>query len=262
MKLEDFLVSLAAMAKRKGISEPFVVGGYPRNCALGLAPKDHAGDIDMTTGDAGSTALAMEASRAWPSAHFRSYDDGHTSLQFQNLRVDFSNNFKLPGIDGMLAEKGITTASDLQREMFSRDFTVNCLLQSADLSKEPEDPTGMAREDLDARILRTPVDPDATIGHDPRRILRALKFSIRFGMKMDDELEKSIVRYRGAMTDLPFSHVKKQVNQMLKMDPKKAIETLSKYRLLPILPLSKLMAMEMAKHRMIQHLLDGAEEMR
>lgn len=257
MRFEEFLAALARLAKEKGLSEPFLVGGYPRDRMLGLLPSQ-VKDIDVTTGDNSITALAMVASHEWPTAHFQSFEDGHSALAFKNIKVDFSNNFNLPGIEDELRKRGMDDPSSMQRELFSRDFTVNCLLQPLDLSKDVLDLTGKAKDDLRNRILRTPVDAEMTIGHDPRRILRAAKMSLKFGFEIDDDLAKAMVKYRGAVSDLPFSHVKKQVNQMLRLDPRKAIETLSEYKLLPMLPISRLMAMELAKHRMVQHLLDGS----
>ena len=43
---------------------------------------------------------------------------------------------------------------------------------------------------------------------------------------------------------------------MLKMDSKKAIGLLKKYKLLPMIPLSKMMNEELAKNRMVQFLWD------
>jgi len=256
VRLDELLSSLDRLARANGISRPYVVGGFPRDRMLGLAA-DQVKDIDITTGSRDVVGLAMAASREWPTARFRSYDDGHTSLEFRNIKVDFSNNFVLPGIEEELAKQGIEDPSPLQKEVFSRDFTVNCLLQPMDLEKELLDPTGKGEEDLKARLLRTPVDADLTIGHDPRRILRAAKLSLKHGMKIDEDLGKAMLKYRGAVADLPFAAVKKQVNEMLKADPKTALEMLAKYKLLPMLPISKLMAMEIARHRMVQHLFDG-----
>lgn len=256
MRLEELLGTFGSLAEAADLSEPFLVGGFPRDRRLGLQAIQ-VEDIDVTTGDKDCLALSMLASREWPDAAFRSYDDGHVSLSFKNIRVDFSNNFVLPGIDVELAKKGITEPTSLQREMFSRDFTANTLLQPMDLSREPHDPTGMALADLEAKLLRTPVDPNLTIGYDARRILRALKLSLRLGFKIDEDLGRAMLKYRGAVGQLPTGHVRKQVHQMFRMDSRKAIELLSEYKLLPIIPLSRLMAMEMAKHRMIQHLLDS-----
>ncbi len=255
MRLEELLGTLGNLADSSGLSKPFVVGGFPRDRALGFVSAQ-VEDIDITTGDRDCFALALLASKQWPDAPFRSYDDGHSSLAFQNIRVDFSNNFMLPGIDVELGKRNIEKPSDLQKEMFSRDFTVNTFLQPMDLGKKPDDPTGMAAIDIEARRLRTPVDPDLTIGYDARRILRALKLSLRFGFEIDDDLGQAMLKYRGAVGQLPSGHVRRQVHQMFRIDAKKAISLLSEYKLLPIIPLSRLMSMEMAKHRMVQHLLD------
>ena len=258
MRLEELLGTIGGLAEAARLSEPFVVGGFPRDKALGLAPTQ-VKDIDVTTGDRDCFALALLASRKWPNAPFRSYDDGHSSLDFKNIRLDFSNNFVLPGIDEELGKHGVKEPTDLQREVFSRDFTVNTLLQPMDLSRDPRDSTGLALADLGARRLRTPVDPELTIGHDARRILRAIKLSLQFGFTIDEALGKAMLKYRGAVGKLPAGLVRRQVHQMFRMDARRAIELLSEYKLLPIIPLSRLMSMEMAKHRMVQHLLDSQD---
>jgi len=256
MRLEELLGEIGRLAETAGLSTPYVVGGFARDRMLGLAPVQ-AEDIDLTTGDKDCFALAMLASRKWPEAPFRPYDDGHSSLGFKNIRLDFSNNFVLPGIDGELAKREVAKPTDLQREMFSRDFSVNTFLQPMDLSQRPLDPTGLATVDLGAKRLRTPVDAELTIGHDAKRILRAIKLSLRFDFEIDSELGEAMLKYRGAVGQLSEGFVRRQVHQMFRIDPKRAIEMLSKYKLLPIIPMSKLMAMEMAKHRMVQHLLDS-----
>lgn len=256
MRLEELLSDITRLAREVGVSAPYIVGGFPRDRMLGLS-LDKITDIDLTTGDEGSFALAIAASRKWPAARFRSYDDGHSSLGFKNIRIDFSNNFVLPGIEKELAAKGIENPTPLQKEVFSRDFTVNTLLQPLDLSESPLDVTGRAVPDAKARHLATPVRADMTIGHDPRRILRALKLSMKFGLSIDDDLEKAMLKYRGALRNMSLARIRRQVNQLLKMDARKAIEMLSEYKLLPIIPLSRLMSMELAQHRMVQHLLDN-----
>ena len=255
MHLEELLNSLSRLAKENNISEPYIVGGLPRDKAFGTPTE--VKDVDITTGDAGSFALAMLSSKEWPDAHFRSYDDGHSSLDFKNIRLDFSNNFKLPNIKKELDEKqGIT---NLKEELYSRDFTINTLLQPMDLKKAPLDLTAMGLSDIKNKILRTPVNPELTIGYDPRRILRAIKLAIKFDLHIQPDLAEALVKYRGGIRDVSLNHIKKQVNQMLKMDSKKTIQMLSEYKLLPIIPLSKLMTLEMTKNRMIQHLLEGSE---
>lgn len=255
MKLSELLQAIDRIAKESEISEPYIVGGLPRDKAFGV-PRN-VKDVDITTGDNGSFALAMAASREWPEAHFRAYDDGHSSIDFKNIRLDFSNNFQLPDIEGVLKKKGIKDPTNIQKELFSRDFTINTLLQPMDMSKPPVDLTGLALKDIEDKVLRTPVDPELTIGHDARRILRAIKLSLQFDLEIDPKLEDAMIKYRGGIKELPMAHVKKQVNQMLELGTKKALDMLAKYKLLPIIPLSRLMTLELAKNRMVQHLLEN-----
>lgn len=258
MRLSELLSSLEILAKENRINTPFIVGGFPRDRVLGLS-SDVVKDIDITTGDAGSSTLAVLISSKWPEATFRMYDDNHSSVDFKNIRLDFSNNFKIPGIGSELKNKKIIDPNDLQKELFSRDFTINTLLQPMDLNKEPLDLTGRALEDLKNMVIRTPINPELTIGYDPRRILRALKLAIKFKFTIDKELETAIVKYRGSLQTLSLNHIKKQVNEMLRINSDKTVELLSKYKLLPIIPLSKMMQLEAIKRNLIQEILDGQE---
>jgi tRNA nucleotidyltransferase (CCA-adding enzyme) len=255
MRISELLATLAQIARDNKISEPYIVGGLPRDKAFGLTHEIK--DIDITTGDKDSFALAMSAAKTWPEAHFNTYDDGHSSLRFKNINVDFSNNFKLPGITKYLKDAGLDNPNDLQEEIYSRDFTINTLLQPMDLTKDVLDTTGVGLKDIEKKVLRTPVNPELTIGFDPRRILRALKLALQFDLEIAIDLQKALVKYRGALVELPLNSVKKQVNKMLEMDSKKAIDMLSEYKLLPVLPLSRMMNLELAKNHMIQHLLEG-----
>lgn len=249
MKISELLQTLENIADENGISKPYIVGGLPRDKVFGII--ENVKDIDITTGDKGSFTLAMYASKMWPEVNFRSYDDGHSSLDFKNIRADFSNNFNLPNIEELLKNP-----SELEKEVFSRDFTINTLLQPMDLSKEVLDITKKGLDDIKNRILRTPVNPEYTIGYDARRILRAVKLMVKFDLTPEPELEKAILKFRGNISELPMNHVKKQINQMLDINSKKALDLLVKYKLLPIIPLSRMMTLELAKNRMVQNLLD------
>jgi tRNA nucleotidyltransferase/poly(A) polymerase len=254
VRVSELLSALQRIARENNMSEPYIVGGLPRDMVFGLA--QDVKDIDITTGDKDSFALAMSATKEWPESKFRAYRDGHSSIDFKNIRVDFSNNFQLPGVEEYLVENGVKSPTELQKEIYSRDFTINTLLQPMDLKKKPIDSTGHALDDIRKKILRTPVDPELTIGHDARRVLRALKLSLQFDLEIASDLKKALKKYRGGVSELPLNSIKKQINQMLKMDSKKTIEMLSEYELLPIIPLSKLMNKELVKNHMIQHLLN------
>lgn len=255
MLLSELLLSLENIAKENNIAIPYVVGGFVRDRVMGLS-SDKVKDIDITTGNSQSSTLATLASAKWVETNFRMYDDGHTSLSFGNMRLDFSNNFKIPGIIIELNKIKIEEPTDLQKELFSRDFTINTLLQPMDLNKEPLDLTGRGIDDIKNKIIRTPINPELTIGYDPRRILRAIKLAVKFNFTIEKELKDTIIKYRGGLQNLSLEHIKKQINEMLTINADKTIELLTEYKLLPIIPLSKMMQLEVIKRKKVQDILD------
>lgn len=75
------------------------------------------------------------------------------------------------------------TPGTLKDDVDRRDFTVNSLLQ--DLSTgEILDLTGMGRQDIKDGIIRTPLDPDIIFSEDPLRILRAIRFAVKYNWKL------------------------------------------------------------------------------
>jgi poly(A) polymerase len=70
------------------------------------------------------------------------------------------------------------TAGTLDDDLLRRDFTINAmaLVLNAEHRGELLDPLG-GRRDLEARILRTPLDPERTFEDDPLRIMRAIRFA-------------------------------------------------------------------------------------
>ncbi|KAG5979512.1 hypothetical protein E4U55_005088 [Claviceps digitariae] len=73
-----------------------------------------------------------------------------------------------------------------EEDTFRRDATVNALL--FDLEKqEVVDLTGKGLEDLDKKIMRTPLDPRQTFMDDPLRVLRLIRIGSKLGFALDPE---------------------------------------------------------------------------
>ena len=189
------------LAKDNNLATPYIVGGLPRDKAFGIPSKVQ--DIDITTGNKDSLALSLLANEKWSGAPFKTYDDGHGTLFFDNVKVDFSNNYNFPKVEDELKKNNIKP-TDMKKELYSRDFTVNTLLQPLDLDKDPIDLTGKAMSDVENKILRTPVNPNLTIGYDVRRILRAMKLILKLNLTMDKELEAAIIKFRRGIKALPL----------------------------------------------------------
>ena len=104
MKLRDVLNLIAQIAKENDISEPFIVGGVPRDKVLGRL--GDLVDLDVSTGDEGSKFISKELSMRI-NAPYKLMPDGHSQVLLGNFKIDFSSNFNIPGIDGILKRAGM-----------------------------------------------------------------------------------------------------------------------------------------------------------
>jgi len=237
MDIKKLLTTIDDIAKRNNISKPFIVGGVPRDRILGKRGTS-INDIDITTGDNNAAKLGELLNKAFTDSKYRTYDDGHSSINTRGIRIDFSSNFILPNIDAEMRKVGVTDADTMKRELYSRDFTMNTLLEDLNLDNI-YDLTGEAVNDINAGLIKCPIDPDITIGVDPRRILRAIKFSLKFGFKIDDKLKNVMLKRRKSIQTLSERFVQDRMNEIVRVDADKGIDMLIEYKLLPLVQLSK-----------------------
>eukprot|EP00698_Gefionella_okellyi_P023689 TRINITY_DN815_c0_g1_i1.p1 TRINITY_DN815_c0_g1~~TRINITY_DN815_c0_g1_i1.p1 ORF type:complete len:294 (+),score=48.79 TRINITY_DN815_c0_g1_i1:261-1142(+) len=106
----------------------------------------------------------------------------HMDVDFVNLRSEtYSADSRIPTMAFG------SPLDDAKR----RDFTINSLFFNI-TDNRLEDWTGQGRADLAAGIIRTPVDPHATLLDDPLRALRAVRFAARLGFSLADDLIAAI----------------------------------------------------------------------
>jgi len=239
MKIDELLSQIEQIARASKFGKPFIVGGVPRDRILGKrSGKSDIKDIDLTTGSKNSLLLAERISKSMPNSTYRTYDDGHASIDIMGVHIDFSSNFVAPGVEEALKKEGVKDIDSMKLELYSRDFTMNTLLESMDFTTV-YDLTGEGIGDIQAGIIRCPVDPEITIGVDARRILRAIKFAVRFGFKIEEKLKTAMMNNRKKIQDLPVKFVQDKMNEIVKIDDDNGIEMLIKFKLLPLVPLTK-----------------------
>ncbi|KAM3544941.1 hypothetical protein ARSEF1564_002112 [Beauveria bassiana] len=73
-----------------------------------------------------------------------------------------------------------------EEDAFRRDATVNALFYHLK-KQQVVDLTGRGLQDLDAKIMRTPLDPMQTFMDDPLRVLRLIRVGSKLGFSIDPE---------------------------------------------------------------------------
>jgi poly(A) polymerase len=154
------------------------------------------------------------------------------------LHIDFSSNFISPGVEDEVKKLGIKDITQMKLEIYSRDFTMNTLLESLDFTSI-YDLTGEGIGDIQAGVIRCPIDPEITISVDPRRILRAIKFAVKFGFKIEDKLKAAMLNNRKKIQDLPVKFAQDKISEIVRINDDLGVEMLIEYKILPLVPLTK-----------------------
>lgn len=161
----------------------YLVGGYVRDRLLGH--EADSPDIDLVLeGDAGAVArmlwdkrVAMHPPVTYPAFGTAMVHVGDTQVELVTARDETYRKG---------SRKPVVAPGTLLSDARRRDFTVNTFLQNLH-SGDIVDPLGTGRADLDAKVLRTPLDPETTFTDDPLRMLRACRLSAKLGFAVADE---------------------------------------------------------------------------
>ncbi len=77
-----------------------------------------------------------------------------------------------------------------EQDASRRDITINALFYNIKANKV-EDFLGNGILDLKNSLVRTPIDANITFNDDPLRILRVIRFAVRFQFKIDENIENA-----------------------------------------------------------------------
>ncbi len=124
--------------------------------------------------------------------------------------------------------------ASLEEDARRRDFTVNTLLRNLHTG-ELRDPLGVGMTDLEARVLRTPLEPEATFFDDPLRMLRAVRFRRQLFFKPAPGLYEAISGTRDRLSIISAERIRDEVFKMLLLETApEAMQDLMDLRLLDV----------------------------
>ena len=102
----------------------------------------------------------------------------------------------------------------MEQDVERRDFTVNSLLKDL-TTGEIKDLTGKGKADIRKGIIRTPLDPDIIFREDPLRMLRAIRFTVKYGWILPLWMIKSIKRNAHTIKNISMERIRDELDKMI-----------------------------------------------
>lgn len=124
----------------------------------------------------------------------------------------------------------VTFSNDIHEDLSRRDFTINSM--AIDLrTQELIDPFN-GLQDLQMKILRTPLDPTISFSEDPLRMMRAARFISRYNLTFDKGLKNSVEELRYRLKIVSAERIRDELNKLVMTpDPNPGFKFLLKTKL-------------------------------
>ena len=191
--------------------EAFVVGGFVRDKLLDR----ETNDIDIvTTGD--GIELAKKVSASFDTeprvSYFKNFGTAHIyideyDIEFVGARKEsYQRDSRKPSVSpGSIAD-----------DQLRRDFTINAM--AMDMTNDHFgnliDPFGGV-QDLEAGMIKTPMDPAVTFDDDPLRMMRAIRFATQLGFEIEEKAFLAIGEYASRIKIVSQERITDELNKII-----------------------------------------------
>ena len=204
MLLPDSAAACVKRLENAGFAA-YAVGGCVRDACLGLTPHDY----DLCTA---ATPAEMKALFADHTLVLAGEKHGTVGVVMDGEVVEITT-FRTEGDyrDNRHPDR-VEFVTDIEKDLSRRDFTVNAMAYSP--TRGLCDPFG-GREDLKKGILRAVGDAEIRFREDSLRILRGVRFAVRFRLTPEEKTEKAMADLSGLMENLARERVFSELDGLL-----------------------------------------------
>jgi tRNA nucleotidyltransferase (CCA-adding enzyme) len=213
--LKNPIFNTIAQASQELNMDSYVIGGFVRDFLL---QRDFKKDIDIVVIGSGID-LALKVSELLPNKPkvqvFKTY--GTAMLRYKEIDIEFVGARKESYNQD--SRNPIVENGTLEDDQNRRDFTINALAFSLNLNNYGDlvDPFN-GIEDLENKLLRTPLNPDITYSDDPLRMLRGIRFATQLDFDIETESLIAIERNNERINIISGERIVEEFNKILSTD--------------------------------------------
>ena len=210
--LQNPIFKTISQASKNLNLDSYVIGGFVRDFIL---KRGNAKDIDVVAIGSG-IALAKEVSKLLPNKPkvqvFKTY--GTAMLRYEDIEIEFVGARKESYNED--SRNPVVENGTLEDDQNRRDFTINALalnLSEANFGDLLDPFNGV--EDLDNKIIRTPLNPDITYSDDPLRMMRAIRFATQLDFKIENQSLRAISKNSERIKIITKERIVVELNKIL-----------------------------------------------
>lgn len=186
----------------KGGYEAYLVGGCVRDLLLGLEPKD----FDVATNASPEKIKELFSNCRIIGRRFRLAHIvfGRDIIEVATFRghhpsEDTTKKLSKQSKEGLLLRDNVY--GSIEEDAERRDFTVNAMYYSVSDFAIHDFANGL--HDLEQGVLKLIGDPETRYREDPVRMLRAIRFATKLGLRIEDNTREPISRLAHLLDNIP-----------------------------------------------------------
>ena len=189
----------------------FVIGGFVRDLIL----KRESNDIDVVVLGSGiemATELKKTLGKGAYLSVFKNF--GTAQVKYKDIEIEFVGARKESYRSD--SRKPIVENGTLEDDQNRRDFTINAMAicLNKDRFGELVDPFNGV-QDIELKIIRTPLDPDITFSDDPLRMLRCIRFATRLKFSIEQHTFEALGTNKERISIISQERITEELNKIL-----------------------------------------------
>ncbi len=213
--LNNPIFKIIAQASLELHIDSYVIGGFVRDFLL---QRDFKKDIDIVAIGSGID-LALKVSELLPNKPkvqvFKTY--GTAMLRYKEMDIEFVGARKESYSQD--SRNPVVEIGTLEDDQNRRDFTINALAFSLNSKNYGElvDPFN-GLQDLENKVLKTPLNPNITYSDDPLRMLRGIRFATQLNFEIETESLTAIESNKERINIISGERIVDELNKILSTD--------------------------------------------
>jgi putative nucleotidyltransferase with HDIG domain len=191
--------------------EAYLIGGFVRDIFLQRPSKD----IDVVSVGLGIDLATKVKEKLGDDANLAIFKNfGTAQIKYKDLELEFVGARK-ESYDRN-SRKPVVENGTLRDDQLRRDFTINALaigISKLNFGKLLDPFEGM--NDMNSKIIRTPLDPAITYSDDPLRMMRAIRFASQLGFTIEENSFKAISENKQRIEIVSKERITDELNKII-----------------------------------------------